>query len=265
MSYILDALKKSEQERQVGQVPTINTLHQGFRDSRPRRWPWWVGVVALLLLATYGYVRFQNTSLSTSPETNQALSNQGPQTERAKPITAEPVEAPRPSPAEQHDLLKERGTKGDGASQSNDILAVKEHELERLRRRPEVSIPPKSGTVVFADKELDHQPQEQVSEEKDPRPLPTGDRLADLAETDGEKFTDIPLLLETDFKFQQSIPDLKLDVHVYADSADERFVFINMNKYREGEQTREGILIEAIAPQGVIMDYQGTRFRIINQ
>lgn len=53
MSYILEALKKSQQERGRGQVPDLQTLHQSIATPEivAPRWPYWALVVALLALA----------------------------------------------------------------------------------------------------------------------------------------------------------------------------------------------------------------------
>ena len=48
MSYILDALKKADQERSLGEVPDLEAAHWGERRrKRAYRWVW---VVAALLL-----------------------------------------------------------------------------------------------------------------------------------------------------------------------------------------------------------------------
>jgi hypothetical protein len=75
----------------------------------------------------------------------------------------------------------------------------------------------------------------------------------------------IPLLMETDFSFQQRVPDISIDVHVYSERSAERFVFINMQKYREGDETREGIMLEKIVQDGVVLSLDGTRFRLLPQ
>ena len=53
MSYILEALKKSQQERSRGQVPDIQTLHQSVvaPDTVVPRWPYWALGFCLLALA----------------------------------------------------------------------------------------------------------------------------------------------------------------------------------------------------------------------
>jgi general secretion pathway protein B len=58
------------------------------------------------------------------------------------------------------------------------------------------------------------------------------------------------------------LPDLKLDLHVYAENPAERFVFINMRKLREGESLPEGVRVDAVTPQGADLSYRGTRFTL---
>jgi general secretion pathway protein B len=57
-----------------------------------------------------------------------------------------------------------------------------------------------------------------------------------------------------------NVPHMHLDIHVFSENPAERFVFINMRRYDEGQVTQEGPRIERIARDGVVMDYQGQRF-----
>jgi hypothetical protein len=56
------------------------------------------------------------------------------------------------------------------------------------------------------------------------------------------------------------LPELRLELHVYSNRPQERFVFINAHKYREGETTQEGASIVEITPDGVVMSSGGKRF-----
>ena len=56
------------------------------------------------------------------------------------------------------------------------------------------------------------------------------------------------------------LPELHIDIHVFADNAAERFVFINMTKYRETSQLAEGPVVAEITTDGVILEYQGRTF-----
>lgn len=56
------------------------------------------------------------------------------------------------------------------------------------------------------------------------------------------------------------LTDLHLDIHVYSDAPDERFVFINMVKHRERSRLEEGPVVIEIRADGVVLEYQGTTF-----
>lgn len=79
MSYILEALKKSQQERGRGQVPDLQTLHQtvAVNGQANTGWPQWVGwalVVALLALAfLLGWLRPWETQPDTRDKTQAEM------------------------------------------------------------------------------------------------------------------------------------------------------------------------------------------------
>ena len=47
MSYILDALKKAERERQFAKIPTVNTVHRSSWDRQRPIWLWVAGAAVL--------------------------------------------------------------------------------------------------------------------------------------------------------------------------------------------------------------------------
>ena len=51
-----------------------------------------------------------------------------------------------------------------------------------------------------------------------------------------------------------------LDVDYSREIAKDRFVFINMNKHKEGTRLAEGPLVKEITPQGVVLNQNGTLF-----
>ena len=56
------------------------------------------------------------------------------------------------------------------------------------------------------------------------------------------------------------IPQLRLDLHVFAVRPQDRFVMINMHKLHEGDTTPEGAHVENITPEGAVLSYNGARF-----
>jgi general secretion pathway protein B len=57
-----------------------------------------------------------------------------------------------------------------------------------------------------------------------------------------------------------SLPELHLDIHVFSGEPADRFVFINMTKYRENAKLSEGPVVKQITAEGVVLGYQGTDF-----
>jgi len=56
------------------------------------------------------------------------------------------------------------------------------------------------------------------------------------------------------------LPQLRLDLHVYAAKPQDRFALINMRKLHEGDSLQGGVRVEAITPDGVVMSHNGTKF-----
>lgn len=57
-----------------------------------------------------------------------------------------------------------------------------------------------------------------------------------------------------------NIPELRLDLHVYAVKPQDRFALINMHKMHEGDSLQGGVRVESITPDGVVMSHNGSRF-----
>ncbi len=75
----------------------------------------------------------------------------------------------------------------------------------------------------------------------------------------------LPSISEINLTGQQALPDLHLDVHVFATKPADRFVYINMRKYREGDTLEEGPTLERIRRDGVILNFHGLRFVLPRQ
>ncbi len=92
-------------------------------------------------------------------------------------------------------------------------------------------------------------------------------RAPDPVLTDSDPFDGevLPSINELNVAGQPALADLHLDVHVYATQPSERFVYINMRKYREGATLTEGPVLERIRRDGVVLNYQGLRFVLPRQ
>jgi len=93
-------------------------------------------------------------------------------------------------------------------------------------------------------------------------------RLPDpvLSQEDDKSGTEVlPSINEINLIGQQALPPLHLEVHVYATNPADRFVYINMQRYREGATLAEGPVLERIRRDGVVLNYNGLRFVLPRQ
>jgi general secretion pathway protein B len=59
---------------------------------------------------------------------------------------------------------------------------------------------------------------------------------------------------------KMTMPQLHLDLHSYAPDPSKRFVLINMRRLYEGQTMPEGVKVESITNDSAIMSFNGTRF-----
>ena len=58
------------------------------------------------------------------------------------------------------------------------------------------------------------------------------------------------------------VPPLHLDLHVYSNVVAQRFIFVNSRKYKEGETLQEGPVVERITVDGAVLNFRGSRFKL---
>ena len=201
MSFILDALKKSETERQQQGPSDFVNIPSGSESSGAPRWLWALGVLLAVNLGVLLVVLLRNDTAEVVPATAQVSST------RQEPAAGA-------SFSEQIREARER----EAASQTS-TAAAPEPVVETPATAP-ARPRPQSGFTLAA--------------------LPTADELV----ANG----------------QLQMAALHLDIHVYSDEPAERFVFINMVRHREKSRLAEGPVVQEITPEGVILDYRGTRF-----
>lgn len=221
MSFILEALRKSEHERQrqAGPdfAPQVVVRKPAFSWTSP-----WVIVIVVLLVINVAVISLLFTRL-----------------ERPQPHTA-PVEMPAP------------------ATQAGAAPPVSPPAVVPPVTPPPRTTPPAQAAAAPAPPPVFPAPEPayEAASYAAPDPTPSPSRAA-IRQTSTAVEELLPTVHELGLG---TVPELHLDLHVYADQPQERFVSINGRKYREGDRTAEGIGIERITQQGVVMNQQGRRF-----
>jgi general secretion pathway protein B len=70
----------------------------------------------------------------------------------------------------------------------------------------------------------------------------------------------VPLYQDAAATPGSQLPQLRLDLHVFAARPEDRFVMINMHKLREGDSFADGVHVDSITADGVVLTYNGSRF-----
>lgn len=254
MSFILDALKKSENERQRQVGPSLADVQVSRRRAEK---PWWAVAVAALLVLNLGVllvVLMRNGDAKpTAPDpaaqnpspTSAAPSRFDAQSGTQVPLPASASRMPRGNPP--LDTSTNGGVRSlaDEAGGGYEPYAAQEADphLSAAASVPDgpplvrpvdaPAVAPAATRPVFESKDAQ-------SEEVLPTPM-------DLAASG------------------TTLPELHLDIHVYSGKPAERFVFVNMRKYTEGQALSEGPTLERITPDGAVLNQRGLRFLLPRQ
>ena len=236
MSFILDALKKSETDRQRQASPALFEV----KVAAPRRrFPVWAVALAVLLgvnMIALAWVLLRRTDAPPA----------------APPVAAVPAPA-APSPA-QVSVNTQTGMVTVPAT-----VTLPTTVNIPINSAPSVTV---GGGTAAANEPLLEGQQPAVPPDydaRDYRPAITPQQAGAIAAArrNGSLPSRDEVIAQGD-----ELPQLRLDLHVYDPNPAARFVFINMRKLREGESLPEGVRVDQITSTGAELSYRGKRFTI---
>lgn len=243
MSYILDALKRAEQERQLGQLPNAasSPVDDDYGQEKAR-WPWFLLALTLLALAaaagSYWLARQQQFTVTAEPDTATPTS----QLELPNKVVAVTTTPPRiglsePLPSK--------------ANAPKPITAE-----AKPKPAPE---PVKRLTVAPATPEAPEPEIVKASQAK-PSATPAQNKLAQAQAASAEQALELPWLREMDSAFRHSLPAIEIQFHRHSETPSRSFVMVDGLRYREGQILKSGPTVERIVKQGLVLRWQGERF-----
>lgn len=283
MSYLLDALRKSEQERRIGQVPTLEP--EPTAKEPPRRNHWLIGAIAALVVINSGillYVFFENPDNSQHIGTSLAESTKDSAANEAAPVTVtgEPDPVVKPIAATGQPAT-------DAPKSIAEMIAAKEKQKAAAARQQAKSVrgpkPPAAKTPVPITRAGSPQTDDSVAvpvKKKSPTPAVTTKKTekkkhnavevkaprvpppATPIDSNSQSAGSIPLLRKLPSDFRRKVPTMTINVFVYSERVKERFVIINMVKYKTGDKIANGPELEAIRPDSLVLRFEGQRFRV---
>jgi len=241
MSYILDALKKSEQQRSSLNLPITTPTSAPQPVSATSRFRLPLILLAVALTAGWLFVRFQQSDQHPLPPAKQAT-------------TASIRHKTQPSilQLKNRDLVVSPG-------RTAPTPAAHEHQQANSvaaspTAHPAPNIHSKADSIpVFKP----ITPASPVSRAASPLPE-LADKLAQASPAE----TNIVSLRELPLSVQQSLPPINIEGHIYDDNPAARMVIINGAIRREKQRIDQNLRLEEITPNGVILSHRGHVFHM---
>ncbi len=227
MSFILDALRKSEAARRRSEAPDLFASMPAAREPARARanWPLWLlGTVAAISLIAVLWLLAQRT-----PPAPPAPQTADPTTATASTdnaVASTPISTPASMPVPPQTPLPIDPPPPPVATAT--VMPPATVTAPPTRDLP---VPPPEPAVVAAPP---------------PPPLPTGGIVS---------------LADLDPATRKLLPPLKLSMHLWNETAAQRFVILDGQKLREGDVLGE-LVVERITRDGAVLVWRGSQLKV---
>jgi general secretion pathway protein B len=239
MSYILEALKKAQAERQLGCVPTIDAAPvYNSAAPAPRNKLLWLALLALVVLALallVGLLLWRQMQMAVPPAVVQASE---PVILASAPVVQSdsPVAKANPPPA---------------------VSKAAQKVAEAPKAAPVAQAPaPAPRQVTTAKPQPKPQPQPQPQPQ--PKPQPQPQPPAPLAAPEPA----VPALRELPEPIQRQIPAIAIGGYIYSKNPADRLLLIDKSLRSEGDELAPGLVLEKLQPAAAIFNFRGYRYRV---
>jgi len=238
MSFILDALKKSEAERQRQLGPMLLEVPEARPVRSLPRWAALVGLVLVCCVVVLGWLAWRLVALSTVRSAGTTAAAAPPSAPAAPAAPVRAVSTPAGAAAVSGPVLEAMPAAAPvpGPAAGNRAPAP----------APPVAAAAAPSANLVAENPADNSPAV-APDAGEPAAGGNADSLHSYSELSG------------------TVPQLRLDLHVYAARPADRYAFINMHKVREGDLTAEGVQVKQITREGVVLEFRGTEFLLGRQ
>lgn len=239
MSFILDALRKSDQQRLRGAPPTLLTAPALV--AAPRRPAYWVqGLIAAVLVIAgvlIGWLRPWQSELPAVPE---------PVLQASAPMPAIP-QAPSAMPQVPTPPVQVSAVPPPAAS----VPAV------AAPTQVDAAVATAQPTATTATAGVGPQSAPRAPAGSSVAAVKTPETRAPARAVPQETLTlrDLPLSV------REELPEMRVLLHMYSPRREKRFVTINDRTLQEGESPAPGVTLDEITPDGMILSFKGYRFR----
>jgi general secretion pathway protein B len=257
MSYILDALKKSEKERQRGTVPDLLTVQDALEQKTKKRLMWPCLLLAALLLNA-GLLLWWLGTWQTKKTTIVAQSTTEKQLDSKVFKSPSPTLTATKSPRVNAGVYESKNSVAKPAEKLLNVVQQNQQvqaKTDLYSRIPDKQIPTVNTKDFPEISSIVPQQSPVITNHSSVEPQ-TNTYTRALAEKRVFNMKELPLSV------QQGLPAFSISAFVYSIDPTIRMVKINGQAMREGQDLIAGLKLEEITQNGVIFSYQNYRFRI---
>lgn len=266
MSYILEALKKAQAERQLGSSPTLHapTLQAPDRSTASGRLKkplvLVIAAMAVVIAALVAMVLRPAAAPTVAPAVQDtAMAPAAPgqvaapalQASSAPPSTTVPADNPVPSATP---------VMGNAANAGNEPAPL---------AAPVAALPPPVATLTPSARKHAEQ---QAAPASAPAPAtggaataPSAAAVATTANASAKPAAfeePVQNLRDLPEPIQRSIPQVAVGGYIYSKNPSDRLLLIDKVLRREGEEVAPGLMLEKLHPKEAVFNFKGYRYRV---
>ncbi|WP_341936643.1 general secretion pathway protein GspB [Marinimicrobium sp. C2-29] len=261
---ILDALKRADRERrqQEADPPSLVTEHAAPPHARPSHRRNWLLAGALLLAGAA--IGLTLASVKSSPESDPDLSSetvpdqarlgQGSSTSENSETSPSASDTENPAP-----------TPDNAAEQTEpDLTPSAIARLYQKDRTPGEAPEPAVAQLYQAPQPAETPAEEKEHQPPEPEPEPQTVSVAPPRPSEPVRLAEEPLvpgIRDLPWSLQQDIPSINYQAHNYREGGNSS-VTINQRKRRAGDEVAQGVRIERIESDGLVLIYEGKTFKL---
>ena len=267
MSLILEALKKSEQQRRLGEAPTLGSPVLAVRGRR-RLLPLFGALIAIALVAGWWLSRpappapAARTAAAGAAADSPNAPTPAPPMSRIKPTLNHAAPA-RQATAAKREPAPAKPMPGSGLEAITAPTPIAPSTTDRPGRVAPLApvvlpapLPPPANAAA----------QKPAAAPAPAHPVasapiaPTNPAPPARPDTAAAAALALPSVWDLPYATRKDLPDLTLTMHVYAGDPHERFVVIKGERHVEGDDLGDGLTLREIRPDGMVLEFKGTRF-----
>ena len=227
MSYILEALKKSQAERQLGELPSIHApqvqLHDGAASASARRTPVWLALGGVTVAVAAALLLWQPWQADAAAPAAAAV---------VPAVLAQAVPAPLPVAAPP--------------------AAVAPAPVAAF-------VPPAATAAPVHHARPVAEPKQETPGQAVSPPVAA---LAPAVPPTPAAEESVPGMRDLPEPIQRQIPAIAIGGYIYSKNPADRLLLIDKVLRHEGEELVPGLVLEKLQPKAAIFSFKGYRYRV---